>query len=62
MSSSLPATNAAGEVAGMGATTVLRAIALEKTYAPLIAGGVGLRLFHDLSLEVAAGVMVAVVG
>jgi lipoprotein-releasing system ATP-binding protein len=41
---------------------VLRAVALEKTYAPLVAGGVGLRLFHDLSLEVAAGEMVAVVG
>ena len=41
---------------------VLRAVALEKTYAPLVAGGVGLRLFKDLSLEVAAGEMVAVVG
>jgi lipoprotein-releasing system ATP-binding protein len=41
---------------------VLRAIDLEKTYAPLVAGGVGLRLFMALSLEVAAGEMVAVVG
>jgi lipoprotein-releasing system ATP-binding protein len=41
---------------------VLRAIDLEKTYAPLVAGGVGLRLFRGLSLEVAAGEMVAVVG
>src|ERR1700679_3394707 len=44
------------------AAPVLRALALEKTYAPLVAGGVGLRLFKDLSLEVAAGEMVAVVG
>jgi len=41
---------------------VLRAIDLEKTYAPLVAAGVGLRLFQGLSLEVAAGEMVAVVG
>jgi lipoprotein-releasing system ATP-binding protein len=41
---------------------VLRAIDLEKTYAPLVAGGVGLRLFRELSLEVRAGEMVAVVG
>ena len=41
---------------------VLRAVNLEKTYAPLVAGGAGLRLFRDLSLEVAAGEMVAVVG
>jgi len=41
---------------------VLRAIDLEKTYAPLTAGTVGLRLFHGLSLSVAAGEMVAVVG
>ena len=41
---------------------ILRALALEKTYAPLVEGGVGLRLFQDLSLEVAAGEMVAVVG
>jgi len=46
----------------VSATPVLRAVALEKTYAPLVAGGVGLRLFKDLSLEVAAGEMVAVVG
>lgn len=41
---------------------VLRALALEKTYAPLSTGATGLRLFHDLSLEVSAGEMVAVVG
>jgi len=46
----------------VSATPVLRAVALEKTYAPLVAGGAGLRLFRDLSLEVAAGEMVAVVG
>jgi lipoprotein-releasing system ATP-binding protein len=44
------------------AAPVLRAIDLEKTYAPLVAGGAGLRLFRELSLEVAAGEMVAVVG
>jgi lipoprotein-releasing system ATP-binding protein len=43
-------------------TPVLRAIALDKPYAPLKPGGESLRLFHDLSLEVAAGEMVAVVG
>jgi lipoprotein-releasing system ATP-binding protein len=41
---------------------ILRAHGLEKTYAPLVPGGAGLRLFRDLSLEVAAGEMVAVVG
>ncbi len=41
---------------------VLRALALGKTYAPLKPGANGLQLFHDLSLEVAAGEMVAVVG
>ena len=41
---------------------VLRALELEKTYPPLKSGGEGLRLFRDLSLEVAAGEMVAVVG
>jgi lipoprotein-releasing system ATP-binding protein len=41
---------------------VLRATSLEKTYAPLKPGAPGLRLFHDLSLEVAAGEMVAIVG
>jgi lipoprotein-releasing system ATP-binding protein len=41
---------------------VLRAIQLEKTYPPLSAGAAGLQLFRDLSLEVAAGEMVAVVG
>jgi lipoprotein-releasing system ATP-binding protein len=45
-----------------GSAPVLRAIALEKTYAPLTASAVGLQLFHDLSLEVAAGEMVAIVG
>jgi lipoprotein-releasing system ATP-binding protein len=44
------------------AASVLRAHALEKTYAPLTNGAPGLRLFRDLSLEVAAGEMVAVVG
>jgi lipoprotein-releasing system ATP-binding protein len=43
-------------------TPVLRALALEKTYAPLASGAQGLQLFRDLSLEVAAGEMVAVVG
>jgi lipoprotein-releasing system ATP-binding protein len=46
----------------LGSAPVLRAIALEKTYAPLAAGAAGLQLFHDLSLEVAAGEMVAIVG
>ena len=46
----------------MTGAAVLRAVALEKTYAPLVSGGTGLRLFRDLSLEVAAGEMVAVVG
>jgi lipoprotein-releasing system ATP-binding protein len=41
---------------------VLRALALDKTYPPLKANTSGLQLFHDLSLEVAAGEMVAVVG
>jgi len=41
---------------------VLRAVGLEKTYAPLSAGAAGLQLFRGLSLEVAAGEMVAVVG
>jgi len=41
---------------------VLRALALEKTYTPLASGAQGLQLFRDLSLEVAAGEMVAVVG
>jgi lipoprotein-releasing system ATP-binding protein len=59
MSSSLPVVDAA---AVLRVTPVLRALALEKTYAPLVAGGVGLRLFQDLSLEVDAGEMVAVVG
>jgi lipoprotein-releasing system ATP-binding protein len=43
-------------------TPVLRALALEKTYAPLASGAQGLQLFRNLSLEVAAGEMVAVVG
>ncbi len=58
MSSSIPAMSAAAAQAN----PVLRALALEKTYAPLVAGGVGVRLFQNLSLEVAAGEMVAVVG
>ena len=41
---------------------VLRAIALEKTYAPLNQSSDGLSLFRNLSLTVAAGEMVAVVG
>ena len=59
MSSSLPAMESAPV---LRADPVLRALALEKTYPPLVAGGVGLRLFQGLSLEVAAGEMVAVVG
>jgi lipoprotein-releasing system ATP-binding protein len=43
-------------------STVLRATNLEKTYASLTAGTAGLRLFQDLSLDVAAGEMVAIVG
>jgi lipoprotein-releasing system ATP-binding protein len=46
----------------MFTSSVLRAHALEKTYAPLASGGEGLRLFHNLSLEIASGEMVAVVG
>jgi lipoprotein-releasing system ATP-binding protein len=42
--------------------TILRASGLEKTYPPLSSGVAGLRLFCDLSLDVAAGEMVAVVG
>jgi len=42
--------------------TILRATALGKTYAPLTAGAAGLQLFRDLSLEVAEGEMVAIVG
>jgi len=41
---------------------VLRALALEKTYATLKPGAPGLQLFRDLRLEVAAGEMVAIVG
>ena len=41
---------------------VLRARALEKTYAPLAANAPGLQLFRDLNLEVASGEMVAIVG
>ncbi|HEY5330321.1 MAG TPA: ABC transporter ATP-binding protein [Acidobacteriaceae bacterium] len=44
------------------AASVLRAAALEKTYPPLGANAEGLNLFRDLSLEVAAGEMVAIVG
>ncbi len=43
-------------------TYILRAQSLEKTYAPLTPGAPGLPLFRDLSLEVAAGEMVAIVG
>jgi lipoprotein-releasing system ATP-binding protein len=41
---------------------ILRAQSLEKTYAPLVPGAPGLQLFRDLSLEVTAGEMVAIVG
>jgi len=41
---------------------ILRAIALEKTYAPLSETAPGLNLFRDLTLEVSAGEMVAIVG
>jgi lipoprotein-releasing system ATP-binding protein len=44
------------------AQPILRASALEKTYAPLTPGTPGLRLFHNLSLDIAAGEMVAIVG
>ncbi len=43
-------------------STILRATALDKTYPPLAANAPGLRLFHDLSLTIAAGEMVAIVG
>ncbi|MGA7157686.1 MAG: ABC transporter ATP-binding protein [Acidobacteriaceae bacterium] len=59
MSSSLPAV---AEVPALRGDYVLKALALEKTYPPLAGGGEGLRLFKNLSLEVAAGEMVAVVG
>jgi lipoprotein-releasing system ATP-binding protein len=41
---------------------ILRAIGLEKIYPPLASGTPGLQLFRDLSLEVSAGEMVAIVG
>lgn len=41
---------------------VLTASGLEKTYPPLSSGAPGVELFRDLSLEVAAGEMVAIVG
>jgi lipoprotein-releasing system ATP-binding protein len=41
---------------------VLRAVALEKTYPALTQGANGLQLFRGLSLEVATGEMVAIVG
>jgi lipoprotein-releasing system ATP-binding protein len=41
---------------------ILRATSLDKTYPPLAPNTPGLRLFHDLSLTVAAGEMVAIVG
>jgi len=43
-------------------TPVLSAAGLEKTYPSLSAGAPDLQLFRDLSLEVAAGDMVAIVG
>lgn len=56
MSASLPA------VEPLPSDLVLRALALEKTYPPLAGGREGLQLFKNLSLNVAAGEMVAVVG
>jgi lipoprotein-releasing system ATP-binding protein len=47
---------------GLSVEPVLRALGLEKSYPPLASGAPGLRLFRDLSLEVAAGEMVAIVG
>jgi lipoprotein-releasing system ATP-binding protein len=41
---------------------ILHADALEKTYPPLSSGAPGLTLFRNLSLTIAAGEMVAVVG
>jgi lipoprotein-releasing system ATP-binding protein len=41
---------------------VLSATGLEKTYPPLSSSTPGLELFRDLSLEVAAGEMIAIVG
>jgi lipoprotein-releasing system ATP-binding protein len=46
----------------MSTPALLRALALEKTYPPLASGSPGLQLFRDLSLEVALGEMVAIVG
>src|SRR5580693_1307619 len=43
-------------------TPVVSAAGLEKTYPPLSSGAPGLELFRDLSLEVAAGEMIAIVG
>ncbi|MFP5231814.1 MAG: ABC transporter ATP-binding protein [Acidobacteriota bacterium] len=53
----------AGRPAGSGhGAVVLRALGLEKTYPPRRPGTAGVRLFQNLSLEVFAGEMVAVVG
>lgn len=41
---------------------LLRALGLGKTYPPLSPGGEGLELFRELSLDVEAGEMVAIVG
>src|ERR1700744_6287590 len=41
---------------------VLSATGLEKTYPALGPGASGLQIFRDLSLEIAAGEMVAIVG
>lgn len=46
----------------MSTPTLLRALALEKTYPPLASGSPGLQLFRDLNLDVAPGEMVAIVG
>jgi lipoprotein-releasing system ATP-binding protein len=47
---------------GTNASPLLRAAALEKTYPALAAGAPAVQLFRGLSLEVAAGEMVAIVG
>jgi lipoprotein-releasing system ATP-binding protein len=52
----------ADATAGTHTPPVLRALNLEKTYPPLTSGGTGLKLFDGVSLEVAAGEMVAIVG
>lgn len=58
----LPSTSNGVAEQSLPRPSLLRAYRLEKTYAPLTAGSPGLRLFHDVSLEVASGEMVAIVG